>query len=183
MKISCLVLWVISGALTLAASEATASNPAPQQSQPAANTPGEHLSDAASSDGAKPPASTVRAGKRGVQHGTAKPKRVPTPASVAKTNRLKHPPNAQARSTTATRRTPPQSGLSQSGVVAKKRSIQDKPVTSASAVQRQSMFPSSSPSLDSLRHRGPNPAVIGGLGTSKASATGAINGSHISRKP
>ncbi|MGA2237084.1 MAG: hypothetical protein ABSG23_16595 [Terriglobales bacterium] len=65
----------------------------------------------------------------------------------------------------------------------KKTSIQNKPATGASSVQRLSMFPSSSPSLDNPRHRSPNPAVIGGLGTSKPNETGAINGSRFSRKP
>ncbi|MGB7864306.1 MAG: hypothetical protein WCF74_13010 [Candidatus Sulfotelmatobacter sp.] len=45
------------------------------------------------------------------------------------------------------------------------------------------MFPSASPSLDNQRHRGANPAVIGGLGTSRLGGTGAINGSRMSRKP
>jgi len=163
MKISCLVLVVISGALTLGASDATASNPAPQRLEGAA--------------------STVPAGKRRVQHRAAKANQVPKPPHVANTNRLKRPPNGQARSTTATPRLQPQSRLSQSVVVEKRGSIQNKSVTSVSAVQRQSMFPSSSPSLDNLRHRGPNPAVLGGLGTSKPGGTGAINGSRMSRKP
>jgi hypothetical protein len=162
MKISCVVLWVISGALTLSASDATASNPAPQRLEGAA--------------------STVPAGKRRVQHRAAKANQVPKPPHVAKTNRLKRPPNAQARSMTATPRSLPRAGR-RSALVAKKGPIQNKSVTSVSAVQRQSMFPSSSPSLDNLRHRGPNPAVLGGLGTSKPGGTGAINGSRMSRKP
>jgi hypothetical protein len=68
-------------------------------------------------------------------------------------------------------------------LVAKKGSIQNKSVTSVSAAQRPNMFPSTSPSLENLRHRGPNPAVIGGLAASKPSDTGAINGSRFSRKP
>jgi hypothetical protein len=68
-------------------------------------------------------------------------------------------------------------------MVTKKGSMQNKPVNGASAVQRQSLFPSSSPSLENPRHRGPNPAVIGGLGSSKPNETGAINGSRFSRKP
>jgi hypothetical protein len=162
MKISCVVLWVISGALTLSASDATASNPAPQRLEGAA--------------------STVPAGKRRVQHRAAKANQVPKPPHVAKTNRLKRPPNAQARSMTATPRSLPRAGR-RSALVAKKGPIQNKSVTSVSAVQGQSMFPSSSPSLDNLRHRGPNPAVLGGLGTSKPGGTGAINGSRMSRKP
>ncbi|MGA8837696.1 MAG: hypothetical protein WB538_18855, partial [Candidatus Sulfotelmatobacter sp.] len=89
----------------------------------------------------------------------------------------------QARSTTATPRLQPGSRLSQSIVVEKRGSIQNKSMTSVSAVQRPSMFPSASPSLDNQRHRGANPAVIGGLGTSRLGGTGAINGSRMSRKP
>ncbi len=163
MKISCLVFLVISSALTLAASDATASSPAPQRLEGAA--------------------STVPAGKRRVQHRAAKANQVPKPPHVANTNRLKRPANGQARSTTASPRVQTPSRLSQSVVVEKRGSIQNKSVTSVSAVQRQSMFPSSSPSLDNLRHRGPNPAVLGGLGTSKPGGTGAINGSRMSRKP
>ncbi len=163
MKISLLVALVISSALTLGASDATASNPAPQRLE-----------------GAE---STVPAGKRRVQHRAPKTNQVPKPPHEANTNRLKHPANGQTRSTTATPRLQPQSRLSQSVVVEKRRSIQKKSVTSVSAVQRPSMFPSSSPSLDNLRHLGPNPAVLGGLGTSKPGGTGAIDGSHMSHKP
>jgi len=165
MKMSLLVLLVISGALTLGASDATASNPAPPRLEGAAA------------------ASTVPAGKRRVQHRAANANQVPKPPHVARTNRLKRPPNGQARPAVATPRLQPQSRLSQSAVVAKKGSIQNKSVSSVSAVPRPSMFPSSSPSLDNLRHRGPNPAVIGGLGPSKPGGTGAINGSRMSRKP
>ncbi len=183
MKTSCLVLLVISGALTLGARDAAAWNQTPQQPEGAVNTASEHPRGAASPDISKPPASSVRTGKRRVQQKNAKTNHVPLPATVAKTNRLKHPLNGHVRSTTATPRSPYQSGLTHSIVVAKNGSIQNKAVSNVSAVQRSSMFPSSSPSLDNLRHRGPNPAVIGGLGTAKPSAAGAINGSRISRKP
>lgn len=163
MRISCLVFLVISSAFTLAASEATVSNPAPQSLEGAA--------------------STVPARKPRVQHRAAKANQVPKPPHVENTNRLKRRANGQARSTTATPRLQPQSRLSQSAVVGKRGSIQNKSVTSVSAVQRPSMFPSSVPSLDNPRHRGPNPAVLGGLGTSKPGGTGAINGSRMSRKP
>ena len=162
MKNSLLVFLAISSAFTLAASEATASNSAPQSLEGAA--------------------STVSAGKRRVQHRAAKANQVPNPSHVANTNRLKHLANGQARSTTATPRLQPQSRLSQSTAVEKRGSIQNKSVTSVSAVQRPSMFPSSSPSLDNQRHR-PNPAVIGGLGISQLGGTGAINGSRFSRRP
>jgi len=183
MKTSCLALLVISGALTVAASDADASNPVLQQSGTAANIGSERKSDADPPDIVKPRGSTVPTGKRRVQQTYAKANRVPPPASVAKVNRSKHPPSGQARPTAGTPGLHPQSRLSQSAAVAKKGSIQNKSVTSISAVQRPRMFPSSSPSFDNLRRCGPNPAVIGGLGTSKPSETGAINGSRFSRKP
>ena len=183
MRISCLVLVVMSGALTFAASDFTASIPAPPQSETRTNTSSEHSNDATSPDSAKPPAISVRAGKGQVQQRNAKANHVPIPASAAKTNRLKHPSNRQAKSTTAVPRSAYKSGPSQSAVATKKRSIQSKSVTSVSAVRRQNMLPTSSASFDNLRHRGSNPAVISGLRTSKPSVTGAINGSSVSRKP
>jgi len=183
MKISCLVLVVMSGALALAASDTLASNPALQQSGTAANTGSERKSAADPPDIVKPRGSTVRTGRRRVQQTNAKANRVPLPASVAKVNRSKHPPSGQARPTAGTPGLQPQSRVGQSTPIMKKTSIQNKPATGASSVQRLSMFPSSSPSLDNPRHRSPNPAVIGGLGTSKPNETGAINGSRFSRKP
>ncbi len=183
MKISCVILAVMSGALTLGISVALASSAAPQQSDAASNTASQHLSEAASADVAKPPASTERAGSRQVQHKNAKANRLPLPASAGKTNRLKHPPNGHSKSTTAVPRSAYKSGPSQSAVATKKGSIQNKSVTRVSAVQRPNMFPSSSPLLDNVRHRGPNPALIGGLGSSKPRESGAINGSSITRKP
>lgn len=162
MKISCLVFLVISSGLTLGSTDANASNPAPQRLEGAA--------------------SPVPTGKRRVQR-AAKANQVPKPPRVANANRLKRPAKGQARSTTATPRLQPGSRLSQSIVVEKRGSIQNKSMTSVSAVQRPSMFPSASPSLDNQRHRGANPAVIGGLGTSRLGGTGAINGSRMSRKP
>jgi hypothetical protein len=160
MKISCLVL-AITSTFTLTASEAIASNSAPKSLEGAA--------------------STVLAGKRRVQHRAAKANQLPKPPHVANTNRLKRLANGQAGAATATPRLQSHSRPSQSTVVEKRGSIQS--LTSVSAVQRPSMFPSSSPSLDNQRHRGPNPAVIGGLGTSKPGGTDAINGSHFSRRP
>ena len=65
MKISCLVLTVISGALMLAASDARASNPAPPQSEATANTGSVHP--------------TVPTGQRRVQQGNAKANHAPIP--------------------------------------------------------------------------------------------------------
>jgi hypothetical protein len=39
------------------------------------------------------------------------------------------------------------------------------------------------PSISRVRHRSPNPPIIGGLGNTNAKSTGAINGTRINRKP
>jgi hypothetical protein len=155
MKIYCIVLLVFIGALTLGTSSTSASNLAPQQ----------------------------LVGKRRVKLRAPQAAHVPLPTKVGKKNRFTRLPNGQPRSMDATPRTPYQSGLSRSAVVAKKGSIRDKSMTGIAAVRRPNLFPSSSASLDNLRHRGPNPAVIGGLPTSKTNERGAINGSRISRGP
>ena len=163
MRISCLVFVVMGGALTLGASIALASSTAPQRLEGAA--------------------STVPTGKRRIQHRTAKANQVPKPPHVANKNRLKRLANGPAKATSAVPGSAHKSGANQPVMITKKGSIQNKPVTSVFGVQRPNMFPSSSPSLDHLRHRGPNPAVIGGLGSSKLRETGAIDGSHVRRRP
>ncbi len=39
------------------------------------------------------------------------------------------------------------------------------------------------PSVNNVRHRGPNPAVVGGAPNIYSSNTGAINGTRVNRKP
>ena len=38
------------------------------------------------------------------------------------------------------------------------------------------------PSLGNVRHRGSNPAIVGGVGSSNARNTGALDGTHMNRK-
>jgi hypothetical protein len=39
------------------------------------------------------------------------------------------------------------------------------------------------PSFNNVRHRSPNPAVVGGSPSSHSSNSGAINGTRMNRKP
>ena len=76
-----------------------------------------------------------------------------------------------------------QHGTARPGSAANPRSLLVKNVSNAKAVRPPSLFPSSLSSLDTVRHRGPNPAIVSGTGSSRASNTEGISGSRISRKP
>ncbi len=62
-------------------------------------------------------------------------------------------------------------------------SIQNEAVKRVLPVRSPSMLRPVTPSLDNARHRGPNPAAIGGSASSNASNTGAINGTGMHRMP
>jgi hypothetical protein len=56
-------------------------------------------------------------------------------------------------------------------------------INGALPVQTSAAIRPGGPSLDNVRHRGANPAVIGGPGSSDSSNTGAVNGTRMKRKP
>jgi len=75
---------------------------------------------------------------------------------------------------------------SKSDGAAKAGLIQNETVNNALPVRPRSVVrPTASlnPSLNNVRHRGPNPAVVGGSANSDSRDTGAINGTHMHRKP
>jgi hypothetical protein len=76
-----------------------------------------------------------------------------------------------------------QPGPDKSGAVAKGGLIPNETVNNALAVRTPSVVRPTVPSLLNVRHRGPNPAVVGGSPISHSSNTGAINGTRMNRKP
>ncbi len=74
-----------------------------------------------------------------------------------------------------------QLGSTDPGGAAKGESIQNKGARHAISVRPSSVAPSHTPPLNNVRHRGPNPAIVGGLGNTKNG--GAINGTWMIRKP
>jgi len=180
MKTACVVLMAICG---LVADFAAAPNSEAQQgsvhapSGAASNRPGK----ATSSRSAKrhvigAPSATLTTHAR-----SANPNRTRRNASGANTFRLMQVPLGQQGAGEKGLHTRPQRTANKSGSTARQGPSQSRSVSS-SAVRSPRLFPSSSSSLDNVRHRGPNPAVVGGLTNAKATTIGGIDGSRISRK-
>jgi hypothetical protein len=112
-------------------------------------------------------------------------------ASLTAANHPKQPPNSRKRSIPGNAVNLHQLGSGKSGAAAKGRLIQNETASNAMPVRPPGTVRSTAttlnPSLNNVRHRGPNPAVVGGSagGSAKlnSSNTGAINGTHMHRKP
>jgi hypothetical protein len=52
----------------------------------------------------------------------------------------------------------------------------------AATVRQPSAVRPSVPSLSNVRHRGPNPPIVGGVGNSNSRNTGALDGTHMNRR-
>jgi hypothetical protein len=76
-----------------------------------------------------------------------------------------------------------QPGLDKSGGAAKNGFVRNETVNNALAVRTPSVVRPTAPLLNNVRHRGPNPAVVGGPTDLHSRNTAAINGSRMNRKP
>ena len=104
-------------------------------------------------------------------------------ASLTKANRPQQLPNNRQRSTSGNAMNLHQPGSDKSGGAAKADSSRTKQPTTPCLFGRQVSSDPTVPSLNNVRHRGPNPAVIGGSANSDTRNTGAINGTQMNRKP
>ena len=198
MKGTCLLLLTMTCAASmLGTGYAAASNPLPQQTNPesSANTASERPTDAGhaapADDLRRQPGGTPSSRQRSYRR-ASKANHVRSYASVANANRPKQFSNSQAHPMAGNPRNLTQPELTKSGMVARVGTtreglIQNKTVSNALAVHPPSMFPSSS-SLNNVRHRSPNSAVISGSANSRSANsqtgnTGAINGTGMSHKP
>jgi hypothetical protein len=102
-------------------------------------------------------------------------------------NRPKQPPTGQKRPLSRNAASLRQPALARSGSAAKGGLVQSEAVNSAQHLRSTSAVrpaaASLNPSLNNVRHRGPNPAVVGGSANFNSSNTGAINGTRMHRKP
>jgi hypothetical protein len=116
------------------------------------------------------------------------------PRSRASLTAAKHPkqlPNSRNRSVPGNVANLHRPDSGKSGVAAKGGLIQNETARNAMPVRPPSTVRSTAatlhPSLNNVRHRGPNPAVVGGSAGGSAnlssSNTGAINGTRMKRKP
>jgi len=112
-------------------------------------------------------------------------------ASLTAANHPKQLPNGRKRSTPGNAANLHQPGSGNSGAAAKGRLIQNKTASNAIPVRPPgTVRPTAAtlnPSFNTVRHRGPNSAVVGGSAGGSAnlnsSNTGAINGTRMHRKP
>ena len=98
-----------------------------------------------------------------------------------KVNRPKQLPNSRQRSMPANALHQP--GSDKFGGAAKGGLIPNETINNAWVVRTPSVIRSTAPSFNNMRHRSPNPAVVGASPNSHSSNTGAINGTRMNRKP
>jgi hypothetical protein len=105
-----------------------------------------------------------------------------SPATRVK-DRPKQLPNSRVRFPSGNATTFHQLGSDKSGGTAKGGLIQHEVVNSALPVRPANVIRPTAPLLNSVRHHGANPAVIGGSANSNGRSTGAINGTGVHRRP
>jgi hypothetical protein len=102
------------------------------------------------------------------------------PASQ-KVNRPKQLPNSRQRSLLGNALHQP--GSDKSGGAARSGFIRNETAHHTLPVRTSSSVRPTVPALNNVRHRGPNPAVVGGAPNSRSSNGGAINGTRMNRMP
>jgi len=133
------------------------------------------------SQAAEPLGSIHPADERGDHGRASNMSHPPHRASLTKANRPKPLPKSRQRS--MPRNALHQPGSNKSGGVAKGGLIPSETVHNALPVRAPSVVRPTVPLLNNVRHRSPNPAVVGGSADSHSRNTAAINGTSIRRKP
>ncbi len=107
------------------------------------------------------------------------------PRSPATTTRVrpKQPPNKRERFSSGIAMHVHQARSDKSSGTAKSGLIQRDTVNSSLLDRRAKVIRPSAPSLNNVRHRGANPAVIGGSANSARRNGGAISGTSVHRRP
>jgi hypothetical protein len=108
-------------------------------------------------------------------------------ASLTPATRLKSIPYSRKRSMPGNAINSHRPDSDKSGGAANGGLVRNEPVNNALPVRPTSAVrapvASLNPSLNTVRHRGPNPAVVSGSANSLSRTTGAINGTRMNRKP
>ena len=104
-------------------------------------------------------------------------------ANLTKANHPKPIPNRSQHSLPGNAMNFHQPSLGKPSGAAKGGLIPNETVHNALPVRSSSIVRPAAQSLNNVRHRGPNPAVVGGAPEHHSSNTGAINGTRMNRKP
>lgn len=174
MKTTCLLFLTIGwAALMQATGHAVPSKPAPQQSSPesAAKT----VSDAR--DNRNPTGDQRNSGDVS-EKGLAR-----SSASLSRKTRPKQLAHSRQRSRLRNAMTVHQPGSAQSGNASNNGLIQSEKLSITRSVRSPGNVIAARPSPNSVRHRGSNPATVGGAANSVPRNSGAINGSRMTHKP
>jgi hypothetical protein len=103
--------------------------------------------------------------------------------SRAKSNGANQLPHTRQRYALGSAVSPHRSEPDKSATAAQRGLIQNERVNNTPSVRPPSHAPPSASSLSNVRHRGPNPAFVGGTANSKTANAGAIDGTHMIRRP
>lgn len=103
--------------------------------------------------------------------------------SLPKTNGTNQIPNRQEHSASKNAMDFHTPGTDKSGGAAKSGLVQNGTGNRALPVRSPNVVRPTVPSLSNVRHLSPNAAVIGGSANATTRNTGAINGTHMNRKP
>jgi hypothetical protein len=188
MRIARLLFLMIGcAALTTGTAYADPSSAAPQQtsSQGAANTASGHPHDAdhasLAGSGNRQKDGKLSLERRDKRQVSGKDhSRGPAPATKNRTTQV---PRSRESSSSANAMHLHQPGSDSRTGSAKSESIQHDTVNRAQRVQSENVVRSTAPSLNNVRHRGANPAVIGGSANSYGRNPGMINGTSVHRRP
>lgn len=116
-------------------------------------------------------------------HRKAPDKKLPTSKSKrSKSNRPNELANRREHSASEDSVNSQRPGSDRYGGAAKNGLAQNQTVNHAPSNRAPSAVRPSVPSLSNVRHRGPNPAIVGGARSSNTRNTGAIDGTHMNRK-
>jgi hypothetical protein len=105
-----------------------------------------------------------------------------TDASPTKTSHRNEVPDRRERSVSAASKNSHRPGSDKSGGAAQNGLARNKTVSHAPSNRAPSAVRPSVPSLSNVRHRGANPAIVGGVGASNARNSGALDGTHMNRR-
>jgi hypothetical protein len=187
MKATCLLFLMISyAALTPGTTYAGSSSSRPQQASPesAADTVSDHPQDAgqpAPAAGGKRQKDNNPSGEQGVRRHVSG-KNQPRSLTTIKV-RPKQLPNNRELFPSRNAMNFHQPGSDKSGAAVKNGLIQRKTVNSVVPVRTANVNQPTVPLRNNARHRGANPAVIGGSANSAGRNSGAINGTGVHRRP
>jgi hypothetical protein len=104
-------------------------------------------------------------------------------AGLPRANRPTQFPNRRERFPSGIAMNLRNSGSNKSGGAAKGGLIRQGQANGTQSLRTPDVVRPRAPSLNNVRHRGANPAVIGGAANSDARDSGAINGTRVHRKP